>query len=170
MTGKECEGVRELLPELVLDTLSPKEGDRIREHLHGCAECRQEMDIVGAIHASRPEPPAGLEQAIRDRVRKEMGVPNQRRDRGVVIPFRQRTFRVPTWGLSAAAVLVLSLGIGVVWNGEEPPEMDEDPIQVVAGEPLPESWLWDDGVVAGAPVYDGLSEEQLQALIEELEG
>jgi hypothetical protein len=77
---------------------------------------------------------------------------------------------VPNWGLSAAAVLVLSLGIGVIWNGEKPPELDQDTLQVLAGEPLPESWLWDDGLVAGAPVYDGLTEEQLEALIEELEG
>ena len=37
-------------------------------------------------------------------------------------------------------------------------------------EPLPEAWLWDDGVVAGAPVLDDLTDAELEALLEEMEG
>jgi hypothetical protein len=67
-------------------------------------------------------------------------------------------------------VVILSLGIGVIWNGADVPEVLQDPVQVAVDEPLPESWLWDDGLVAGAPVYDGLTDEQLEALIQELGG
>jgi hypothetical protein len=67
-------------------------------------------------------------------------------------------------------VVILSLGIGIIWNGEEMPELMQDPIRVEAQEPIPESWLWDDGLVAGAPILDGLTEDQLEALIQELEG
>ncbi len=41
---------------------------------------------------------------------------------------------------------------------------------VASQEPLPEAWLWDDGMVAGAPVFDGLSDEDLEALLKEFEG
>ena len=71
--------------------------------------------------------------------------------------------------MSAAAILVLALGTKVVMDGMGP-EIVLDPIAVAAQEPLPESWLWDDGMVAGAPVFDGLSDEDLEALLEEFEG
>ena len=172
MSENECEGVREVLPELILGVLDPPSESQLRAHLSVCPECQREEGVVRAVLASRPEPPPGLEEVIRERVRQEMGSarPIRETEGAGVIPFHRKSRWVPAWGLSAAAVLVLSLGIGVLWNGENPPDFDQDPIQVVAEEPLPESWLWDDGVVAGAPVYDGLTEEQLEALIEELEG
>ena len=43
-------------------------------------------------------------------------------------------------------------------------------VDVMALEPLPESWMGDDGVVAGAPVFDALSDEALVTLLEEMEG
>ena len=71
--------------------------------------------------------------------------------------------------MTAAAILVLAFGTKVVMDGMAP-EIVLDPIAVAAQEPLPEAWLWDDGMVAGAPVFDGLSDEDLEALLEELEG
>jgi len=76
---------------------------------------------------------------------------------------------VPTWALSAAAVVILALGIGVIGNNGEL-EVVQDPIVVASQDPLPEAWLWDDGMVAGAPVFDGISDEDLEALLEEFEG
>jgi len=66
-------------------------------------------------------------------------------------------------------VVVLALGTGVIWhNRTSDPTLD--PILVASEEPIPEEWLWDDGMVAGAPVFDDLSDEDLEALIEEYEG
>jgi hypothetical protein len=66
-------------------------------------------------------------------------------------------------------VVVLALGTAFLWN-QRGSELIQDPTAVAAQEPLPESWLWDDGIVAGAVVFDGLSDEDLEALIEEFEG
>jgi hypothetical protein len=71
--------------------------------------------------------------------------------------------------MSAAAILVLAIGTKVVLD-RMGTDLALDPVSVAAQEPLPESWLWDDGMVAGGPVFDGLSDEDLQALIEEFEG
>jgi hypothetical protein len=40
---------------------------------------------------------------------------------------------------------------------------------VASEEPIPEAWLWDDGMVAGAPVFDDLTDAELEALIQEME-
>jgi hypothetical protein len=71
--------------------------------------------------------------------------------------------------MSAAAIVVLALGTKVVMD-RMGSEMVLDPIAVATQEPLPESWLWDDAMVAGALVLDGVSDEDLEALLEELEG
>lgn len=172
MSGNDCQGIRDLLPELAQGTLDQATEVRVQEHLSACSECSQEEGLVRSILASRPEPPVELQDRIQERIRQEMGVGaqgSQIGDDGVVSIQTKRRW-APSWTLSAAAILILSLGIGVIWNGQRPPELNQDPVLVVAEEPLPESWLWDDGLVAGGPVYDGLTEEQLVALIEELEG
>ena len=118
-------------------------------------------------------PPAGLEERIKARVREDLAAratPKAEESDPNVIPLFRWSSRAPAWALSAAAVVVLSLGIGVLWNGEDLPEVDQSPVQVASEEPLPEAWLWDDGLVAGAPIYDGLTDEELEALIQELEG
>jgi hypothetical protein len=65
--------------------------------------------------------------------------------------------------------VILALGTGVIWN-RRVPDVVQDAIVVASQDPLPEAWLWDDGMVAGAPVFDGLSDEELEALLEEFEG
>ena len=173
MSSRECEEIRDVLPEWTLGVLDGEAGAVVKEHLAHCPDCAGEETVLRTILAAKPDAPAGLDARIRARVREELGA-GQSTGMPVsepeVVPLFKRGRWAPTWALSAAAVVILSLGIGVVWNGEEVPEVGQDPIQVVAGEPLPEAWLWDDGMVAGAPVYDGLSDEQLEALIQELEG
>jgi hypothetical protein len=111
-----------------------------------------------------------LEEKIQTRVRAEFG--QEGRGAGPetpqVFPFRRR-FRVPVWGLSAAAVAVLALGTSLIWGGGSGDGV-QDPVLVASQDPAPEAWLWDDGMVAGAPVYDGLSDEDLEALLEDFEG
>jgi hypothetical protein len=151
----------------------------VEAHLADCQDCREELGLLRAIWNARPEPPAELEARIRARVREEFGsetapasihAPKRKGGRGgLVIPLFGRRYPLPTSALPAAAVIILALGVAVIWQ-PGPPEVSQDPVQVVlAEEPLPESFLWDDGMVAGAPVFDGLSDEDLEILLAELE-
>lgn len=172
MRARNCQETRDLLPELTAGALPPDVAEEVREHLAGCTACAEEARAVGILLAARPEVPEGLAERIQGALRTELGastpseiskVPEKR-----IVPLRHRRL-APAWALSAAAVVVLSLGIGIVWDGESIPDVGSDPVQVVMEEELPESWLWDDGMVAGGPVYDDLSDEDLEALIQELE-
>jgi len=173
MSGQDCDGIRDVLPEWAMGALNAEGRETVEKHLSTCSDCAGEAEVLRVVLASRPEPPAGLEARIQARVREELQglgakeVPP--REAGVIPLFRLNRW-APAWALSAAAVVILSLGIGVIWSGGNGPEIPQEPVQVAVDEPLPESWLWDDGLVAGAPVYDGLTDEQLEALIQELEG
>lgn len=169
----DCKGVRDLLPERILGVLAPDLAAPLEEHLSSCSECSGEESLLRTVLTSRPEVPPSLASRIQARLRQEMAIgrrPGAEREPVSLLSRLSLRPRAPAWVLSAAAVAVLSLGIAVVWNGEELPDVGQDPIQVVSEEPIPEAWLWDDGVVAGAPVFDGLTDQELEALIEELEG
>lgn len=175
MTGRDCDKVRDLLPELVAESIGPDDHGMVEAHLGICAACRDELEVVEALRRARPEVPPDLETRIKARVREELvgeevgpSGKGALRENGV-LPFGRR-WRVPVWGLSAAALLVLALGTGLIWTGDSGTDVVQDPIIVASQEDLPESWLWDDGMVAGAPVLDGLSDEDLEALLEEFEG
>jgi hypothetical protein len=165
--------MRDLLPDWIVGTHPPEIAGAVGEHLLTCSGCQAEEKVLRTLLASRPEPPTGLEERIKASVRKDRSTGTQVEGEAPepkVIPLFRRYPRTPAWALSAAAVVILSLGIGVIWNGKDLPDVEQGPVQVAAEEPLPEAWLWDDGMVAGAPVYDGLTDEELEALIQELEG
>lgn len=159
MNAPDCQMVRDLLPELAADSLVPEDAGAVEAHLSSCPDCQREFELVTALRDSRPQVPADLEARIQARIREGL--------HGEAAP-RRRPW-VPTWALSAAAVVVLALGIGVIWSPGDP-DFVQDPIVVASQEVLPEAWLWDDGMVAGAPVFDGLSDEDLEALLQEFEG
>jgi anti-sigma factor RsiW len=171
MKSPQCEKVQDLLPDWVAEILDDEGATEVREHLLQCPECAGEEKLVRTLFEGRPTGPDGLEARIQSRVREELA--ESLVQTGVVkaIDSRRRWAwnSTPTWALSAAALVVLSLGVGVIWDGQTP-EVTLEPVEVAAEEPMPEAWLWDDGMVAGAPVYDGLTDEELEALIEELEG
>jgi anti-sigma factor RsiW len=170
MKSPGCDEVRDHLPGWVLGELPEREAEEIRTHLSSCPDCREEEAVVRGVLHSRPPVPPELAGRIRARLRQELGeAPDLTAADPAVIPLPRKIRWVPAWALSAAALVILSLGIGVVWNGETP-ETTVDPMEVAVEEPLPEAWLWDDGIVAGAPTFDGLSDEELEALIQELEG
>jgi anti-sigma factor RsiW len=177
MKGRDCETIRDLLPEFGAGSMAPEERRVIEAHLATCQDCEQELGVLTALRDARPEVPPGLEARIQARIRAEMAedlAPAGAETRSAVgrrvipIPSRWRSI-APAWALSAAAIVILALGTAVIWN-RSPMTPIEDPIQVASQEPLPEAWLWDDGMVAGAPVFDGLSDEDLEALLKELEG
>lgn len=168
MNRPECKDVQDQLPEWISGALDLDQVNAVEAHLSSCPSCAEEASLVRTLIGARPRPPAGLQERIQARVREEMA-----RDRrpGRIPALRPGRWRphAPVWAVSAAALVIVSLGIGVLWK-DGTPEVMVDPVEVASQEPLPEAWLWDDGVVAGAPVYDDLTDEELQALIEEMEG
>jgi len=178
MTGRDCEIIRDLLPSFAVRSLPPEEAARVEEHLQSCGLCREELEVVRGVLAARPEVPSDLEASIRARLREDLpgfgeGLSLDSARDSTDAPREERrtllSLRRSPWGLSAAAILVLALGTGVIWSRQEPEAM-QDPFEVASQEAHPEAWLWDDGIVAGAPVFDALSDEDLEALLEEYEG
>jgi predicted anti-sigma-YlaC factor YlaD len=151
MTDMRCETARELIPDLVAGRLGAAEAARVAAHLEACTECRGDAEVVRLVHVGRPRVPAGLAGQIRAAVRAD-------RQRG----------RRPSWGLAAAAVAVLALGIGVASRSAK--ETDTAvPGFVAQGTSATGAWVSDNGTIAGAPAFDGLSDDALQALLDELE-
>ncbi len=143
-----CETARELIPLLAVHGLDDSDREAVEVHLAGCDECREEAELTSLLFATRASPPEGLAESITSSIR-----------------FRRGAVRSPWWGLSAAAVAVLALGIGVV-GSEEPASMTIPAYVAEAGQGG--FWLSDDGFIAGAPSLDGLTDEALEQLLEEL--
>ncbi|MFC1575825.1 anti-sigma factor family protein [Gemmatimonadota bacterium] len=172
MTILSCDTVRERLPQWRLEALDSEQARAVEAHLADCQECSREAEVLEALLGARPEPPEGLDARIRARVREEMVAAEDKAasgERTPAIPFRQRRRWAPAWALPAAAVVILALGTQLIWD-DRIPEVVMEPSQVATQDPLPEAWLWDDGMVAGAPVFDGLTDEELEALLQEMEG
>ena len=175
MKGTKCEVVSDLLPDWANGSIPPAERDMVEAHLQSCADCRGELELVRSIRSERPMAPPGLEARIQARIRDGyLGVPAKSSGRvssgaGFVRSIFSGRRWLPVGALSAAAMLILALGTSLIW-GPKNPDVIQDPIVVAAQEPLPEAWLWDDGMIAGAPVFDGFSDEELEALLKELEG
>lgn len=147
MSELRCETVQERIPDLVAGFLDEQEAHRLRAHAEACAECGDMLSVVALLRSSRGVAPAGLAQRIEGSVR-----------------FRRRSVARPWWGLAAAAVAALALGIGVT---SEPGATPEVPAFVAeaAGAPV---WFAEDGVIAGAPTFGDLTDEALQTLLEEM--
>lgn len=148
MTNPDCELIRDLLPGFAADRLSEVESEKVRTHLTGCEECRAEAEVVQLLYSARPQVPVGLIDGIESHVR--LG--------------RRAVFR-PWWGAAAAAVAAVALGIGVTSRAD--PGAEEVPAYVAELQGL-SPWVSDDGLLAGAPEFDGLSDEALVTLLEEL--
>jgi len=186
MNTRSCEWIRDLLPDLGTQALEAEEARAVEEHLRSCHECRKEQELLGLLRGAMEtgvRVPDHLAERIQARLRVELqevgsGATSRQdpvdrevgqRNRGKVLPLFGRGFGVPAWALSAAAVVILALGAAVIWNNRTP-EVVEDPVVVAVQDPLPEAWLMDDGLVAGGVVFDGLSDEELEALLQEYEG
>jgi Putative zinc-finger len=159
MSGTECAVVRELLPDFATNRLAAEDVDRVDVHVSACADCRLERDLARSLFEARPAPPSGLADRI---------IEDLHRDRSNRA--RPRVHR-PWWGVSAAAVAALMLGIGIssdraVVEGPDEPVLDvpEYAIELEEGG----LWISDDGMLAGAPSLDGLSDEALLELLDEL--
>lgn len=151
-----CESIRDQLPDLAAGRLAPGEGAAAESHLEGCADCQEEFRMLALLAQAPPPVPGDLEAKIRGAAAGGVSP--------VAAPGRGRRWFGPTWGLAAAAVMALLLGRTLVDTGD-----DGSGELLLAGGDLP-VLLEDDGVVAGAPMLDGLSEEDLLALLDEMDG
>ena len=147
MSPNDCGVIREWIPDHAMGCGEPRESESVVAHVLTCEDCRAELALVRLLASSGPRVPRGLAQRIQ-----------------AAVLFERRTVRRPWWGISAAAIAALAIGIGLKsgpYTVVEAPgfayEASEDGL-----------WLGDDGVIAGAPVLDGLSDEALGELLEEL--
>jgi hypothetical protein len=146
-----CGRIRDLLPLALRGPLPPAERGEVEAHIARCEECRSEERFLGRVFEARPRAPGSLAPSVMDAMDQTVG---GRMRRGSL-----------TWGFRAAAVAVLALGVGVVWQRME----TRDPIWSLALDAPAESWGQEDWLVAGSALLDGVSEETLLALLEEMD-
>jgi anti-sigma factor RsiW len=77
----KCEEVREKLSEYLEEALDPEAAVLVREHLAGCASCREELRALDETRRAVTDlpslhPPAGFTQRVMARVREEADRPN----------------------------------------------------------------------------------------------
>jgi hypothetical protein len=150
MSNMKCETVREWVPDYVSGRLARLDDISVRSHLKACDECRAEVELARLIFESRVDVPDGLANRVRDAVR-----------------YDRTSVSRPWWGITAAAVAALALGIGF---SSDRPEQSESAIPGYAYELDDENlWLSDDGLIAGAPALDALSDEALLQFLDELD-
>ena len=158
MNPMTCPEIADRLPDWASGRLADAESVIVAEHLGGCEDCSAQASVLGTLFVARPEAPAGLAERIARAGRVQAhAVPRA----GV-----KRAWRRPSWALPAAAVLVFAVGTTILFRASQLIE-----VASALGEvPVEESQIWiaDDGAVAGAPVLDDLSDEELRALVEEL--
>ncbi|MEQ8331422.1 MAG: hypothetical protein RH859_13265 [Longimicrobiales bacterium] len=138
-----CERVRERLSEQAV----PLDADE-EAHLQACQDCAAEAELIRLLRGSRPEVPAELVGRI------ESALARERTSRGG---------RRPWWGLAAAAVAAVALGLGVPGG-----DRTGDVPAYAAEEATLELWPSDDGEIAGLPALDALSDDALAVLLDEL--
>lgn len=166
MKDERYERVKELLPDWVAGRLDAPGAREVAEAVARDEELAAEAELLESLLAARAEPPRELESRIRAAVREDHGDarPAPRRAR-----WSWGDLRVPRWAVAAAAVAVVGLGtveiVNRQWTVTEPSDLEQ-----VALEDTPSPWVSDDGLVAGAPVLDELSDEALTSLLEELGG
>ena len=155
-----CEHVVDLLPDWVAGRLDGPRSDEIAAHVAACPACAAEADVVRRLHAARPVAPLDLALRITAAARAQKIT-----GRG---PRRGMRRIAPAWALSAAAVLALAVGTTVFIDGRGPgpTELAE---QVAVDEDAG-VWIADDAFVAGAPVLEELSDDDLAALLEDMGG
>ena len=150
--GRDCEAIRELIPDFVANRLSSAQLEGVEAHVHSCADCRAELELARLIFASRPHAPDAPD-ALVERITRAAAADRQA---------PARTW----WGVSAAAIAARALGIGIT-SDPTPPTPVEVPAFAAETDEV-EIWLSDDGLIAGAPALDDLSDEALQQLLDEL--
>lgn len=151
MSDERCAEVRLALPEWVRAGGDGHSTAELARHVAECAGCSAEAELLRLLVVGRPVVPEGLTERIRASVAAPArGAPAGRR---------------PWWGLAAAAVAAVALGVGTLSDREGVPAEVPAYVTELAGN---DPWLSGDGEIAGAPALDDLSDAALEALLEEL--
>lgn len=186
--NQACDTVQDLLPELASGRLQGDAERAVRTHAAGCAECGDLLESLSLLAEAAVPVPPGLETRIQKAVAEAQNgagavstatSPAGRSTRGSGAR-RSSLARLSTWGWAAAAVLALVVGRGVFLDqggstGGEADILDgvvtgSETELVALGEFTGPTVVPEVGMVAGAPVLDGLSDEDLMTLLEEWEG
>ena len=159
--------IRDALADWVGGRLEGERADAVERAVAEDEDLRREADLLRAIARGRESAPARLEADIIAAVARDRA----ERSVGPAASARSIRWRVPAWAMGAAALLAAALGTftlmertGSVVGVEDPDALS----MVLEGGYTP--WVADDGTVAGAPILDGLSEEELESLLEEMGG
>lgn len=173
-TGGACARSLDLLPLHLQGRVSdPGVVLWLQAHLSACGDCQEEEVFLRGILPACPQPPGDLVASVMSRLASPATSPRPEVDTSspsvaplVVSRPWLRRIRPGSWAASVAALLVIGLGIGTLWNGDTAP----------GGDLLFSAFLEDDDgprgadewMVAGAPVLDALSDEVLFALVSEV--
>jgi anti-sigma factor RsiW len=186
MSEYSCEQVRDLLPELQAHVLERSARQAVEHHLGTCAECAGDLALIRDLAAAGPEPAPGSIDRIRAALDAERAgaAGTERRidsspDRPAeVVPIGTDGAGRPgsrgrewTWSLRAAAVLVVALGV-TQWmsgTGETPADVDVPTETASLEEDGTTFFGAEDGVIAGGPVLEDLSDDALASVLEDLE-
>lgn len=165
-----CAEIRDRIPEFVAGEIDEAGARRIQDHLEKCEPCTEELELVGDLALTRTEIPAGFEAHLLDVVRTAAADDSERR--AAIVPLasrRARRFQAPTWALGAAAVLALAVGTPLLMDRMQDARGDTMAGELTEDVPIVSLWSSDDGLMAGAPMLDDLSDEELLALLDGME-
>ena len=164
--------IRDLLPELAAGVLAADERARVEAHLAGCAECRAELVLMGAIRRAYSRPVAidvdRVTRALPEPARAAASGRTERalsgRSEAGARPFRRyRSFGTPSRQL-AAALALFAVGATSVWMASQGgPGSDAGMDSIVSVE------REERAVTLGHRLGD-LTEQELEALLGELDG
>ncbi|HSM36250.1 MAG TPA: zf-HC2 domain-containing protein [Longimicrobiales bacterium] len=174
MNDGTCERFRDRLVDHLHRDLDALEAAETQAHVDRCGDCAAELDLLRGLGEARRSAPPGFAEGVlaaHDAAARATDIAAFREGgRGVALHPVTR----PAWlrGLPLAAALagVLLVGAVVVRGGFGPdavPAEDAELLQEVGLAILP--WPGDDGVIAGAPSLDALTDAEIEALLEELE-
>ncbi len=165
-----CAEIRDRIPDFVADMMTAESAETLRVHLDGCEPCAAELELVRDLSLSRPDVPAGLEARVIDAVRTAAADDSE--SAAAILPIRRRPaprFHIPTWAMGAAAILVLAIGTPLVVDRMQDEGRMAASDDFMEDTPIVSLWASDDGLMAGAPMLDGLTDEELLALLDGME-
>ena len=143
--------IQEMLPDVLHGTIRPADRARIDAHLASCGPCREELDVLRAIHGAAVFTPSiDVESIVR-----------QLPPYGIMVPAPvERRVRTPgmRW-LAAAGFALIAFGAGSVLVNRDEPVTQTAAVAVPTSEAL-----------TLASGLDGLSDGELVQLMNEMNG